>query len=200
MAFFKPPPPPAPPKRWRRPEWMQPDNYLGQPVPTDVELAHSAKVRIVLRHLIAYPTGIEFQLVGLVHPNARNNKAVGGFVGRPYYTERDENPSRLPDGLFRFGIQFSDGSKATTLEDRHIGYFGANRPPSPWLQPGGGGGGYSSSAGFSAGYWVWPLPPAGPLAFVCEWPALGIPLTRREIDSGPIRAAAAKATPLWDEE
>jgi hypothetical protein len=199
MAFFEPPPPPpAPPKHWRRPEWMLPDNYLGQPVPTEIELARSAKVRIVLRHLIVYPTGIEFQLVGLVHPVARNDEAVGGFVGRPYYSERNEDPSRLPDGLFRFGIQFADGSKATTLQDKHIAYHGPNRPPSPWLQPSGGGG--SSPGHFSAGYWVWPLPPTGPLGFVCEWPALGISLTRREIDSGPIRAAAVQTTPLWDEE
>jgi hypothetical protein len=199
MAFFKPPPPPPPPpERWRRPEWMLPDNYLGEPVPTDVELARSVKVRIIVRHLIAYPTGIEFQLVGLVHPDARSDEAVGGFVGRPYYSERNEDPSRLPDGLFRFGIEFADGSKATTLQDHHIAYDGPNHPPTPWLQPSSGGG--SSPGHLSAGYWVWPLPPPGPLAFVCEWPALGIPLTRREIDSGPIRVAAVQTTPLWDEE
>src|SRR5207244_13134245 len=101
MGFFKPPPPPPPPpKRWRQPEWMLPDNYLGQPVPTDIELARSAKVRIVLRHLIAYPTGIEFQLVGVVHPVARNDEAVGGFVRRPDYSQRHEDPSRPPDRSF----------------------------------------------------------------------------------------------------
>ncbi len=31
-------------------------------------------------------------------------------------------------------------------------------------------------------WWAWPLPPAGPLEFVCEWPALGIP------ESEPVNA------------
>ena len=199
MAFFRrPPPPPAPPERWRKPEWILPDNYLGQPVPTDIELASSTKVRIVLRHLVAYPTGIEFQVVALVQALARDDEAVGGFVGRPYYSEKNEDPSRLPDGLFRFGIEFADGSKATTLQDQHIAYYGPDLPPSPWLQRSGSGG--SSPGHLNAGYWVWPLPPPGPLAFVCEWPAMGISLSRREIDTGPIRAAAAQAAPLWDEQ
>jgi hypothetical protein len=34
-------------------------------------------------------------------------------------------------------------------------------------------------------------PPAGPLAFVCEWPLRGIVETRAEIDAAPILEAAA---------
>ena len=59
---------------------------------------------------------------------------------------------------------------------------------------GGGGGGRHTS---QVGYWVWPLPPPGPLAFVCEWRAVGIPLTRVEVDAAPIIAAARRATVLW---
>jgi hypothetical protein len=47
------------------------------------------------------------------------------------------------------------------------------------------------------GYWVWPLPPERPLAFVCEWPIADIPETRREIDSAPLRDAAREAVILW---
>jgi hypothetical protein len=35
-------------------------------------------------------------------------------------------------------------------------------------------------------HWVWPLPPAGPFALVCEWPSRGIGETRVEIDAGVI--------------
>jgi hypothetical protein len=68
----------------------------------------------------------------------------------------------------------------------------------PLLQPSGGGGG--GGGRWRHGFYVWPLPPAGTLAFVCEWPAAAIELTRSEIDSDPLRAAAAKAIVLWEDE
>jgi hypothetical protein len=48
--------------------------------------------------------------------------------------------------------------------------------------------------------WVWGLPPPGPLAFVCEWPARGIPETRVEIDAGLVLEAAARAVAIWPEQ
>jgi hypothetical protein len=48
--------------------------------------------------------------------------------------------------------------------------------------------------------WVWGLPPPGPLAFVVEWPARGIPETRAEIDAGLVLEAAARAVPIWTDQ
>jgi hypothetical protein len=45
--------------------------------------------------------------------------------------------------------------------------------------------------------WVWPLPPRGPLALVCEWPEKKIGLTRSEIDADVIVDAAKGAQVLW---
>ena len=50
------------------------------------------------------------------------------------------------------------------------------------------------------GFWLWPLPPPGPLTFVVEWPALGIAETRAETDATAVVEAAASAAPLWPEE
>jgi hypothetical protein len=65
------------------------------------------------------------------------------------------------------------------------------------VRPGGrgGGGGYWRQT-----HWVWPLPPAGPLVFVCEWPATGIPLTRNELDAQAILDAAARAEVIFSDE
>ena len=41
------------------------------------------------------------------------------------------------------------------------------------------------------------LPPPGPLAFVVEWPARGIPETRVEIDASLVLEAADRAAPVW---
>jgi hypothetical protein len=48
--------------------------------------------------------------------------------------------------------------------------------------------------------WVWPLPPAGRLALVCEWPAAGILLTRHEIDAQLILDAASRAQRLFADD
>jgi hypothetical protein len=46
-------------------------------------------------------------------------------------------------------------------------------------------------------YWVWPLPPAGPLTFACEWAAFGIPEARAGTDAQPILDAARRSVQLW---
>jgi hypothetical protein len=43
-----------------------------------------------------------------------------------------------------------------------------------------------------------PVPPEGPVQLVCEWPAYGIDLTRREIDAADIRAAARRAQVIFE--
>src|SRR2546430_3515945 len=70
-------------------------------------------------------------------------------------------------------------------------------PTGPVLFPDGGGGG---GRRYDMRYWVWPLPPPGPVAFVCEWPAFGIPESRAELDARPILDAAARALGLWPED
>ena len=54
---------------------------------------------------------------------------------------------------------------------------------------------------FDMEYRARPLPPAGPLTFVCTWPARGIPSSRMmEVDGGAIRAAAGTAMTLWPDD
>jgi hypothetical protein len=49
-------------------------------------------------------------------------------------------------------------------------------------------------------FWLWPLPPAGRLEIVCEWPAAGIPLTRTELDASEVLAAASRAQTIFAED
>jgi hypothetical protein len=95
---------------------------------------------------------------------------------------------------FRFGLQFSDGGKAAGSPggrpDRD------SEPAGPVLYPFAGGGGPHS---FVSRWWTWPLPPAGPLEFVCEWPAFGIAESRAGIDAELILEAAMRSIRLWPE-
>jgi len=47
---------------------------------------------------------------------------------------------------------------------------------------------------------MWPLPPPGPLSFVCEWPAAGIPLSRAQIDGQSIIDAAPRAQTIFPDQ
>ena len=70
-------------------------------------------------------------------------------------------------------------------------------PAAPILQSRGGGG-TSHSQLFQ--WWVWPLPPAGPLEFICQWPVYGIGETRVGIDGQVILDAARRSVQLWPED
>jgi hypothetical protein len=100
--------------------------------------------------------------------------------------------------MLRFGIEFADGSRATNIPG------GGRRgplpdqdgpPPGPVMQQRGGGGGGGE---WRQRFWVWPLPPVGPLAFACEWPAAGIQFTKVDVDAGPVIDAALRAQQIFE--
>jgi hypothetical protein len=196
MSFFEPPPPPPEPQEaeFPTPPWFgPPENALGFPVPLRLVLVRTDDVAIVVNGATAYSTGIEFAVA--VRTRSIDDDAQllhGDPFGRPYAFRR--RSGEVPPEVLRFGVQFADGSKATTLDWHAALADPQQEPTSPVLmQRGGGGGGRA----WNFGFWLWPLPPPGPLAFVCEWPARGIALTRAEVDSGAILAAAQQAETLW---
>jgi hypothetical protein len=197
MAFFEPPPrvpePPAP----KLPEWIgPPEEMRGGVVALGLIAARSDQAVVLLESATAYPTGVEFR----VRVSWREQARDIAVHGAPWHHELHAG-EELPDQLFRVGIQLADGSKATSLGSG-LGAValltpGGGSPPGPVLLARGGGGGSSS---WSQDLWLWPLPPPGDLAFVCEWPALGIELTHLQLDSSELREAATRCRPLWSDE
>lgn len=158
-------------------------------------LAQSSLALIAIRHVLAYPSGFEFTVDCLVRQLPDDPEVLMGFQGLPYYMRRSPDPARLPDGLFRFGIKFADGSKVTTLQDPHVRAM-VSDPDRPVLLPMGSGSS-GSPRRLGTNFWCFPLPPPPRMHFVCEWPALGTPFTTHEVEVNPIQAAASQAVQLW---
>jgi hypothetical protein len=187
MGFFDdlPAPEPAPPRRHR--PWEPPEAEFPGIVPVDtLVIGRSEQVAVAVTGLSAFSTGVEIFLTARIRPS--DGRPEEHLPGGP----RDLAAARRS---FRFGLQFADGSKAAgSPGDR--GRDRDSEPTGPVLFPFAGGGGPRS---FVSRWWTWPLPPAGPLEFVCEWPAFGIAESRAGIDAQLILDTAGRSVRLWPE-
>jgi hypothetical protein len=196
MSFFsaaRPPqeePPRLPqPKAWHGPPLRSLPGHMSE----TLILAHTDRVAIAVTALAAYPTGFTFDLESI--PRRYDPREWAGLDHSGFHHGIGQHGD-LPPELLRFGIEFADGSRATSLDTPTRGYEDPETsPPPPLLRPMGGGGG---GGRWRHHTWVWPLPPPGPLAFVCEWPALDIALTRVAIDAEALHQAANRSRLLWD--
>jgi hypothetical protein len=188
MGFFDelPASEPEPPRLHHA--WDPPETDFPGVAPIDtLQLGRTEQVAVAITGLSAYPAGFEIFVTARMHPDVR-----GGPGDRRPDAPRDLAAARRS---FRFGMQLSDGSKV-------IGHHGGrgpdhdSEPSGPILRPFLGGGGPRSH--FSR-WWAWPLPPDGPLEFVCEWPTFGIAETRAGIDAQLILDAARRSVQLWPE-
>jgi hypothetical protein len=182
------------------PPWVRaPADTLPGVVPLELVLARTEHVAVCVTRLGAYPEGFELDLVTMAGKDRDDLDPLlfgrPGMRGRRLGGELDAG-SGIPPEMLRFGIEFADGTKATNTAGRIRGPR-EEPPPGPVLTPGGGGGG---AGNWRQTIWVWPLPPAGRLALVCEWPAAGIALTRHELDAQLILDAASHAQVFFPDE
>jgi hypothetical protein len=158
-------------------------------------LARTDQVAVCVTRLGAYLTGFELELVTMA---CGESDSLDPFLfGARSLRRGRQTADGMPPEKLRFGVEFADGTKATNTS-QPLGPQGNDPPPGPVFSPRGASGGGGGNCRQSI--WVWPLPPAGKLAFVCEWPAAGIPLTRHEIDAQLILDAASRAQQLFTDE
>ncbi len=103
--------------------------------------------------------------------------------------------SRRGRDALLFEIHFADGRVARG--GSRDGDVAEPDPGFPRLSPQHGTG---TNRAWVQRLWVWPLPPPGPVTFVCAWPALEIQETKAVVDAGAILKAAAGATALWPDD
>jgi hypothetical protein len=181
MGFFDD----IPGKPGTRRAWPRPDGQLQMPLTTRLLLARTDEAAIAVVGLWAFTAGFEFQV------SVQLRAAVPGTSAASFLSALDGAP--LEDEFLRLGIQFSTGEKAANTELRATRDTGGE-PVGPTMK--------NRVAGAGARrrdwtYWVSPLPPPGPLAFVCAWPAFGIAESRAELDAALILDAARDCIDLW---
>jgi hypothetical protein len=194
MSDFFEPPPPRDLEPETSPEWAgAPEAVVPRTLPIGRIIARTEEVAIYLSCLSVYPVGFEFEVFALAKDRDSDLEPFDFEYG--YEAERS---GEIPSGQLRLGFQFADGERATNTGGRFEwdGEF-IEPPAAPVMRSGRG---RSDGQGrWQHWFWVWPLPPAGPLEFVCEWPAGEVPMTRYSLDAQALIDAARRCERLFAE-
>lgn len=165
--------------------WTMPgDNVLGGRVFQSHVMAHSADdVIVALDDIVAYPYGFSFTLVA--------RRRLGRKYDDWWESVADERRRVEDDGL-SVAVEFPDGAKIEAS------------PMPAWLETAPPTGrflarirGWADPWSLSIRYWVWPLPPSGPIAVTCSWPRAGIESGKTILEGEAIKLAAQRAVQLW---
>lgn len=137
-------------------------------------LARTESVAVAVTAVWAFKEGFEFW----VSTQFRNST--------PSISEETDSQS------LHIGLEFADGRKVANV--RTVPSPAGSVPNGLLMRVLGMGGRQHHR---NRSYWVWPLPPPGPLAFVCEWATYDISERRAEIDAQLILDAAAHSIKVW---
>ena len=187
VGFFDPPPPPPPPPP-RPPQlpWTgPPEGVLGGFAPVRAVLIKGESLLIVVDGFVVYPTGFELVLTTV---QREAEEAPHPMFPHPHASAGQAE-------MLRFGVGFADGRKATNLESAAPWATPPRDAGTMVLMPRGGGGG---GGRWRQEWWVYGLPPDGPVTFVVEWPARHLPETYAQVDGSALRQAAEQAEVLWE--
>ncbi len=187
MRFIRKSPPPLPPLQRRVPvPWEPPESEFPAIVPIDtLQLGQSGQAAIAITGISAYTGGFEIFMTRCIRPD------VPGLDEDPT-PERQSRRRADPLAAPTFSLLLSDGTRVVSGRAH-----GESEPTGPILQPRGGGG--TTHSQFFR-WWAWPLPPTGPLEFICQWPMYEIAETQASIDAQLILDAAQRSVRLWPED
>ena len=171
-----------------------PENEAPAGLDFSVVLGRSDDTAICVTGFRVYSTGLAFTL------SVRLRRELDHARVRDFYDllSHGHGPAGGRDAGDRLllGLEYADGRTATNLNPDRGPRVGAGDAESfiPTLVTGGGGGGGRS---YDQDWWLTPLPPAGPLRFICRWPGFGIAESQTVLDGTKITEALARVQTLW---
>ncbi|MEH0108497.1 hypothetical protein V6N00_02050 [Tersicoccus sp. MR15.9] len=173
--------------------WGPPDDEIPMTWASPAMLGVTDHVAVALIGAEVFSDGvilrIERRLRRLTMPRQTWSRHREVFLGH----DAEDAPGRL-----RYGLVLDDG--------RNVFDSGpAAGSADPFLTPsssvltrqGGGGSGDDRSFSTTDRLWLWPLPPAGPLDLVFQWPDLGLDESHTALDGSAIVALSSRAVALW---
>ncbi|MGW5397550.1 hypothetical protein [Streptomyces sp. NPDC003952] len=179
------------------PEWQGPPRMVGGHVAGPVVIARTDGVVVVVRHVLAYPAGLEIE----VEAHARGDSSPSAPPSPPGPSAPPGGPVPDPADLApdfawpAFRLRLGDGGVVeqddeTGLRDGRGPVMFVSGYEGSWGGPEGGG-------DVRMSLWTWPLPPPGPLTVSCAWPERGLRDAALVLDGAAVRAAALLARPFW---
>jgi hypothetical protein len=180
--FRKSPPPRATLQRQVPRPWDPPETEFPAIVPiSTLQFGRSEQTAIAITGISAYSNGFEIFVTRLIRPDAPGFDE-GPVPGAPRGTLAERQS-------FQISLQLSDGRIVTS------GRSPVDAEPTEAILRSRGGGGTSHC--LLMRWWAWPLPPSGPLEFICK---LGTAETRVSIDAQLILDAAQRSIRVWPED
>jgi hypothetical protein len=157
---------------------------------------------VAVKSADVYSTGCSFNLSWLFRREEQTDEDWAGLQHLFFQSGMGIRPGRGRQSGLMFGVQFPDGSKASTGDQGPHGLMETGRQPEPptlVLNNGGGSGADDEFSG-SGLLWLWPLPPAGELRLVVQWLDFGLEETSIMLDGEQLRKAAAGVQQYSPEE
>jgi hypothetical protein len=178
------------PRRYRlTPEsFAPPTNELGICVPLSVVVGRSDRGVVAIEHATAYSTGVTFDFVAVAQ-RLTERETLRLIHEQPL----NADAKRVPAEFIRMSLELADGSRVSNVE----AFPGHPKAPLLMLHGGSGGSVTSGRMELRRSYWLWPLPPAGPLTVSVEWPALDLLRSSTELSGELLREAGARSSSLW---
>jgi len=154
-----------------------PENEVPVVLPVGRLVARTADAAVAVTRLAVYSTGVLLDLVVRARPDTLRMTDLHSMMWRP---------GDGPPGLL-LGLEFADGTRVDNNRRQ-----GSMDGVTFALQ-----GGSGNEHSVDQGWWLHPLPPAGPIRLVVRCAALGIDETSVELDGDAVRRAAGEVVELW---
>ena len=157
--------------------WLGPPHgWAGGQVPWHLDLIRNDHFHVALYDFLAYPTGVEFSM----HLRSRRQGE-----GHPAFILGGSHGPVLE-------LRYSDERKTIAATPPTTNYD--DEPSEPVLRITYGGG---SPGDTRYRWWLWPLPPPGPLSISLTWPSEDID-NAFTVDANELVRASEQAEQLWE--